>query len=345
MPARRAFSSPDGQSAFRHQTSQRQVMALPSLSELEAAAQVVYRHMPATPQYRWPLLGEEIGTEAWLKHENHTPIGAFKIRGGLVYFHDLSAKGRPKGVITATRGNHGQSVALCARNYGIAATIVVPHGNSVEKNAAMRAFGARLIEHGRDFQAAKEHAQGLAKAEGLHMVPSFHRLLVTGVATGSLELFRAVPDLQTVYVPIGQGSGICGAAAVRNALGSSAEIVGVVSAQARAYAESFAARRMVEIEVTTKIADGMAVRTPDPEALEVIWREVDRIVEVTDDEVGAAIATIFKSTHNCAEGAGAAAFAAMRKERDRLKGRKVAGVLSGGNIDRAVFAAALQAAG
>jgi threonine dehydratase len=316
---------------------------LPALKEIEAAAQVVHRHMPATPQYRWPLLCERAGLEVWLKHENHTPIGAFKIRGGLVYFHQLADKASPKGVISATRGNHGQSIALCARNYRIPATIVVPHGNSAEKNAAMRGFGAKLIEHGRDFQAAKEHAERVAEDEGLHMVPSFDVRLVAGVATGSLELFRAVPDLETLYVPIGQGSGICGAAAVRNALGSAAEIVGVVSAGARAYAESFKQRRMAEVEVTTRLADGMAVRTPDPAALEIIWREVDRIVEVTDEEVAASIRTIFQCTHNCAEGAGAAGFAAILKERARLGGRKVAAVLSGGNIDRELFTAALQA--
>ena len=314
-------------------------MQLPTRQEIEAAAEVVYRHMPPTPQYAWPLLCEDAGAEVWLKHENHTPIGAFKIRGGLVYFSQI---GKPKGVITATRGNHGQSVALCAQRYGIASTIVVPRGNSVEKNAAMRAFGARLIEHGHDFQAAKEHAERLAEEEGMHMVPSFHRLLVAGVATGSVELFRAVPDLQTVYVPIGQGSGICGAAAVRNALGSRAEIVGVVSTQARAYAASFLEGKPVDVEATTRIADGMAVRRADPEALEIICREVDRIVEVSDEEVAAAIAAIFQGTHNCAEGAGAAAFAAIRKERQRLPGRKVAAVLSGGNIDRPLFAAILE---
>lgn len=314
-------------------------MKLPSLEELEAAARIVYRHMPPTPQYCWPLLCERVGAEVWLKHENHTPIGAFKIRGGLVYFSQI---GRPQGVITATRGNHGQSVALCARHYGVPATIVVPHGNSLEKNAAMRAFGARLIEHGHDFQAAKEHAERLANEEGLHMVPSFHRLLVTGVGTASLELLRAVPDLETLYVPIGQGSGICGAAAARNALGSRARIVGVVSSEARAYAASFAARRPVDVDVTTRISDGMAVRKADPDALEAICREVDRIVEVTDDEVAEAIAAIFQSTHNCVEGAGAAAVAAMRKEPAKLKGRKVAGVLSGGNIDRPLFVQVLS---
>jgi threonine dehydratase len=313
-------------------------MNLPTLEEIEAAARLVYRHMPPTPQYRWPLLREHAGTELWLKHENHTPVGAFKLRGGLVYFAQLE---KVKGVIAATRGNHGQSVALCARQYGMKATIVVPHGNSVEKNAAMRSLGADLVEHGEDFQAAREYADSLAKEKGLFMVPSFHRLLVTGVATASLELFHAVDGIDTVYVPIGLGSGICGAVAARNALGSSAEIVGVVSAHARAYAASFATRRVMDAEVTTRLADGMACRTPEPEALEVMWRHVDRIVEVTDDEIAQAIAILFQCTHNCAEGAGAAPFAAIRKERRRLAGRKVAAVLSGGNIDRQVFASVL----
>jgi threonine dehydratase len=313
-------------------------MNLPTLAEIETAAQTVYRAMPPTPQYRWPLLCEHVATEVWLKHENHTPVGAFKLRGGLVYFSQLQ---KQNGVIAATRGNHGQSVAFCARQYGMNATIVVPHGNGLEKNAAMRSLGAALIEHGHDFQAALEHAQSLARDERLHMVPSFHPLLVAGVASASLELFRAVPHLQTVYVPIGLGSGICAAVAVRNALGSSAEIVGVVSAHARAYAVSFEERRPVSVEVGTRIADGMAVRTPDAAALELILKQVDRIVEVSDDEVAQAIAIVFQCTHNCAEGAGAAAFAAIRKERARLAGRKVAAVLSGGNIDREVFASVL----
>ena len=313
-------------------------MNLPTLQEMESAAQIVYRSMPPTPQYRWPLLCEHAGTDVWLKHENHTPVGAFKIRGGLVYFSHLENK---KGVVAATRGNHGQSVALCARQSGIPATIVVPHGNSIEKNAAMRSFGAVLIERGDDFQEAREFAQALARDQGLHMVPSFHHLLVSGVATGSLELLRAVPDLDAVYVPIGLGSGICGAVAARNALGSSAEIVGVVSAHARAYAASFAARRPVSEEVTTRLADGMACRTPEPDALEVMWKHVDRVVEVTDDNIAQAMAILFQCTHNCAEGAGAAPFAAIRKERVRLARRKVAAVLSGGNIDRQAFAEVL----
>ncbi|HEV8110066.1 MAG TPA: threonine dehydratase [Burkholderiales bacterium] len=313
-------------------------MNLPTLAEIEAAAQTVYRAMPPTPQYRWPLVCEHVGTEVWLKHENHTPVGAFKLRGGLVYFSRLE---KVNGVIAATRGNHGQSVAFCARQYGMSATIVVPHGNSVEKNAAMRSLGATLIEHGHDFQAALEHAQSLAGAQRLHMVPSFHPWLVAGVASASLELFHAVPDLQTLYVPIGLGSGICAAVAARNTLGSRAEIVGVVSAHARAYAVSFAQRRPVAVQADTRLADGMAVRTPDAEALELMLKHVDRIVEVSDDEVAQAIAILFQCTHNCAEGAGAAPFAAIRKERARLAGRKVAAVLSGGNIDREVFASVL----
>jgi threonine dehydratase len=314
------------------------MIELPSLAEIEAAARVVYRHMPPTPQYRWPVLCDRLGSDVWLKHENHTPVGAFKLRGGLVYFDPLA---NVPGVIAATRGNHGQSVAYAAREYRVPATIVVPHGNSVEKNAAMRALGARLIEHGHDFQAAFEHAQALAQDERLHMVPSFDRRLVAGVATASLELLRAVPDLQTLYVPIGLGSGICAAIAARNALGLRTEIVGVVSAHARAYAASFAERRPVEAPVTTRLADGMAVRKPDAAALEVIWRYVERLVEVSDDQLARAIALIFEATHNVAEGAGAAGVAALLQERSRIAGRKVAAVLSGGNIDRPLFAEVL----
>ena len=213
---------------------------LPTLADIESASGIVYSAMAATPQYRWPLLRDRLGTEAWLKHENHTPVGAFKIRGGLVYFADLVKNRKVKGVISATRGNHGQSVGLAARRCGIPAKIVVPHGNSVEKNAAMRSLGVELIEHGEDFQAAREHAEALAREHSLHMVPSFHPLLVAGVATCGMELLRSVPDLEMVFVPIGLGSGICGMLAARDALGAKTEVVGVVSAQARAYAASFA---------------------------------------------------------------------------------------------------------
>ena len=314
-----------------------------TLDDITSAARIVYSDMQATPQYRWPLLCERLGTELWVKHENHSPVGAFKIRGGLVYFaHLAQSKQVPKGVIGATRGNHGQSVGYAARRYGIPATIVVPHGNSVEKNAAMRALGVKLIEHGDDFQAAREYAQTLAGEQSLHLVPSFHPLLVAGVATYSLELLQAVKDIDVVYVPIGLGSGICGMLAARDALGLKTEVVGVVSAHARAYALSFDAGHAIESPVTTKLSDGMACRVTEPAALELILKGVDRIVQVTDEEVSAAMRMMFECTHNVCEGAGAAALAAATQEKARLAGRKVAVVASGGNIDQDVFADVLS---
>jgi threonine dehydratase len=311
----------------------------PALAEIEAAARIVYAAQPPTPQICWPLLGARVGAEVWVKHENHTAIGAFKLRGGLVYFHHLLKNGaRPAGVISATRGNHGQSVGYAAKRFGIPATIVVPLGNSLEKNAAMRALGVELIEHGGDFQAAREHAAALAEQRGLHMVPSFHAHLVAGVATASLEFLRAVPGLDGVYVPIGMGSGICGMVAARDALGLATRVVGVVSSGAPAYALSFAAGKPLEHAVTTLLADGMAVRTPDPAALEIILNGVERVAEVTDDEIAAAMRMLFEDTHNVAEGAGAAALAAAIKDQDRLRGRRVGLVLSGGNVDRDKYA-------
>jgi threonine dehydratase len=315
---------------------------LPKLKQLEHAASIVYETMAPTPQYAWPLLKAQLGAEIWVKHENHTPTGAFKLRGGLTYFHDLAKhKDRPLGVISATRGNHGQSVGYAARRYGMSATVVVPHGNSVEKNAAMRALGVGLVEHGADFQAARERASWIAQQRGLHMVPSFHPLLVQGVASYSLELLRAVPDLDMVYVPIGLGSGICGMIAAREALKLKTEIVGVVSELAPAYALSFEQKRAIEHPVSTRIADGMACRTPEPEALEILWRGMARVVRVTDDEIEEAMRLMFSATHNVAEGAGAAGLAAATKERDRLAGRKVALILCGANVDRDVFAQVL----
>jgi threonine dehydratase len=318
---------------------------LPTVSQIETTARHVYAALAPTPQYRWPMLSERLGVDLWLKHENHTPVGAFKLRGGLVYFAEALRAAGTGEVISATRGNHGQSVACAASRSGISCTIVVPHGNSVEKNAAMRALGARLIEHGDDFQAAREHAIALAQSSGAHMVPSFHPLLVQGVATYSLELFRALEGLDRLYVPIGLGSGICGAIAVRNELSPRTEIVGVVSAHARAYALSFASRLPVESPATTALADGMACRVPEPEALEAIWKYVDHVVEVTDDEVAQAMRAIYECTHNCAEGAGAAAVAAVTRERARLGGLKVAAVLSGANVDRGIYAEVLSGTG
>ncbi|MFZ5511695.1 MAG: threonine dehydratase [Pseudomonadota bacterium] len=314
-----------------------------SLPELEQAARIVYQAMPPTPQYCWPLLCQRLGTEVWVKHENHTPVGAFKIRGGLVYFQRLRQR-QPgvAGVIAATRGNHGQSVGYAARRAGLVATIVVPHGNSNEKNAAMRALGVELIEHGEDFQAAAEYAEQLAASRGLHMVPSFHEDLVQGVASYTLEFLRGAPALDVVYVPIGLGSGICAMIAARDALGLATRIVGVVSAHAPAYALSFAHRRAVSHPVDTRLADGVACRTPAPEALEIIWAGAERIVQVSDEEVAQAMRALYTDTHNVAEGAGAIAFAAALGERQRLAGQRVGVVITGGNVDRQIFARVLQ---
>lgn len=314
----------------------------PGLHDIESAARIVYADMPSTPQYRWPMLCDSLGAEIWVKHENQTPVGAFKIRGGLVYFAHLAlSDSLPAGVITATRGNHGQSVGYAARRYGIPATVVVPRENSIEKNAAMRSLGVELIEHGDDFQASLEFAVSLATERSLHFVPSFNKLLVAGVATYSLELFRAVEDIDTAYVPIGLGSGICAMIAVRDALGLGTGIVGVVSSHADAYAQSFEAGRMIESPVSTRLGDGMACRRPNSEALELIRRGVDRIVQVSDEELASAMRLMFECTHNTCEGAGAAALAAAVQEAPRIAGRTVAVVASGGNVDRDIFAAVL----
>ncbi len=312
-----------------------------SSDEIEAAQRVVYAAMPPTPQYAWPLLRERLGTEVWVKHENHTPLGAFKLRGGLVYMHAL-ARREPacRGVISATRGNHGQSIAFAARRHALSATIVVPHGNSTEKNAAMRALGAELIEHGSDFQQAREQAAVLANERGLHFVPSFHRDLVRGVASYWIEFFRAVQPA-VVFVPVGQGSGICACVAARAVTGVTTRIVGVVSAHATAYLDSFRAGRRIEAPVTTQLADGMACRVPDDEPLALMRREVDDVVAVTDDEVAAAMRALFSDTHNAAEGAGAASLAAALQQCDRWRGRSVGVTLCGGNVDRALFARVL----
>ncbi len=316
--------------------------ALPTLADIESAARTVYEEFQATPQYRWALLSERLGTDCWLKHENHNPVGAFKIRGGLTFFEELAKQeALPQEVISATRGNHGQSIAWAARKNGVACTIVVPHGNSLEKNAAMRALGAKLIEHGDDFQAAREHAIALAEQSGALMVPSFHADLLRGVSTMWWELFRAVPDMDVAYVPIGLGSGACSAIAAKLALKHPVRIVGVVSSHATTYADSVAAGHVVEAPVSTEIADGLAVRVADASALAVMIEHLDHIVQVNDTEIAAAMKAIFQDTHNVAEGAGAAAFAAAMQEREQLKGLKVGAALSGGNVDAAVFAKVL----
>lgn len=331
---------------YPHQEKRLTAWPLPTLSQIEAAAQVVYHQFPPTPQYRWALLSQRLGADCWLKHENHTPVGAFKIRGGLTFFDALARRGAlPREVVSATRGNHGQSIGWAARAHGVHCTIVVPRGNSVEKNAAMRALGVELIEHGDDFTESSDHAAHLAEQRGALRVPSFHADLVVGVATYWWEFFQAVPRLDVVYVPIGLGSGACAAIAARRALNHPARIVGVVSAHATTYADSIRAGRVVEAPVGTRLADGMAVRRADGDALAVLREGLDEVVQVSDDEVAAAMRVLYTDTHNLAEGAGAAAWAAAWQQRERLRGQRVGLALTGANVDAAVFASVLRAAG
>jgi threonine dehydratase len=313
-----------------------------SLAEIDRAAVLVRDAVPPTPAYRWPLLCERTGVELWLKHENHTPLGAFKVRGGLTYVDALRRRApHVDRLVCATRGNHGQSVAFAGVRAGLRVTIVVPEGNSPEKNAAMRALGGELVVHGRDFDEAKEHASSLvASDERAHFVPSYHRDLVLGVATIARELFAAA-EFDVVYVPIGLGSGISGAIAVRDLLGLSTEVVGVTSDRFPAYALSFERGERVETEPADTLADGMAVRGPDADALAVIRAGASRVVTVSDEAIRAAMRWIFTDTHNVAEGAGAAAVAAVAADRERLRGKRVAAVVSGGNVDAAVFAGVL----
>jgi threonine dehydratase len=316
---------------------------MPNLAELERAAALVHRTLLPTPALCWPLLAARVGAETWVKHENHTPIGAFKIRGGLAYLAALREREPDmRGIIAATRGNHGQSVALAARRLGFAATIVVPEGNSRDKNAAMRAFDAELVEHGHDFQAAYEYSREVAAERRLHLVPSFDTALVAGVASYALELFRAVADIDTVYVPIGLGSGICGTMAVRDALGLNTKVVGVVAAKAPAYALSFSAGRAVATDSAETMADGLACRVPNAAALAAILKGAERVITVSDDEIRAAMRHLFTDTRNVAEGAGAAALAGLLQEKERMAGKRVAIIVSGGNVDRPLFASVLS---
>jgi threonine dehydratase len=309
-----------------------------SLAELEQAHELVRQAVPPTPAHAWPLLSERLGASVTVKHENHTPIGAFKVRGGLTYVDRLKRqRSNTPGLISATRGNHGQSLAFAGQRHGLPVMIYVPRGNSVEKNRAMRALGATLVEHGEDFQAAREEAYRRAAIGGLEMVPSFHPWLVLGVATYALELLRKVPDLEVLYVPIGQGSGICGCILVRDLLGLRTEIVGVQSTFAPSYALSFAAGTVVTTETSNTLADGMATRIPDADALAIIRKGASRIVQVSDEEIASAVRAYWTDTHNLAEGAGAAPLAAALQEKNRVAGKRVGLVLSGGNIDFDLF--------
>ncbi|TLX55305.1 threonine dehydratase [Stutzerimonas nosocomialis] len=313
------------------------------LDALRDAVRIIRPQVPPTPQYAWPLLQRRLGCELWVKHENHTPAGAFKVRGGVLYVHELLRR-EPgvRGLITATRGNHGQSLAMAARLVGLPIRILVPHGNALEKNAAMRAFGAEVIEHGRDFDEARLAAGELAARDGWHFVPSLHPDLVRGVATYALELFEATPPLRRVYVPIGLGSGICGLIHTRDLLGLDTEIVGVVARGADAYAQSFEQGRILHTERADTLADGMACRMPAAEAFEIIRNGAARILRVVDDEqIRQAIRILHEDTHNLAEGAGAAALAAAITERELNRDERIAVIQSGANIDRTLLASIL----
>src|SRR5215471_2242586 len=315
---------------------------LPQLDEIREAQRLIYSVLQPTAQISWPLLNQRLRANVWVKHENHTPIGAFKARTAVVYAAELFRKSNSiKGLITATRGNHGQSVALAGQRFHVAVTIVVPVGNSAEKNAVMRAQGANLIEFGKDYQEAREHAAKLAVEQGLHVVPIYHRDFVKGIASYWIELFSTVPALDIVYVPIGMGSGICAGSAVRNGMGLKTKIVGVVAEGAPAYALSFEAGRKIEAPVTTLLADGMACRVPDDASLAIVLENVERVIQVSEENIRQAMRTIFTDTHNVAEGAGAAGFAAALKEKSALNGKRVGIVLTGGNVDRDIFARVL----
>jgi threonine dehydratase len=313
-------------------------MALFTLDELEATAAIVGTFVPPTPAYAWPLLAVRTGAEVIVKHENHTPTGSFKARGGLVYVDALRrAGGMPRGLVTATRGNHGQSVAIAAARNGLPAVIVVPEGNSSEKNAAMAAYGGQLVTAGKDFDESRAIAAEIQRERGYHFVPTFHRELVKGVATYAHELFTSHADLDVVYVPIGMGSGICGLITVRDLVGLETEIVGVVAANAPAFALSFEAGRPVSTNAARTFADGLACRDPQAEAFEIIAAGAARVVRVSEEEIAEAIRIYYTATHNLAEGAGAAPLAALLQEKDRYAGRRVGLILTGGNIDMAVF--------
>lgn len=313
-------------------------MSLFTLSDLEDALPIVRRLVPETPAFDWPLLKQRFGFDIAVKHENHTPIGAFKARSSIVFIQKhIDEIGRPSGVVTATRGNHGQSMALAARTLGLPATIVVPEGNAEGKNRAMQAFGADLLIDGRDFDMSRRTAAQLAEDRGLLMVPSFHRNIVMGVATYALEFFRSHPDLDVVYVPVGMGSGACGLITVRDLLGLKTEIVPVVTEKAPAYRLSLEAGRIVTTDTALTFADGMACREPLQQALDILHAGAARIVSVSDDEIAEAIRILFADTHNLAEGAGAAALAALAKDADRLAGKKAGIILSGGNLDEAMM--------
>lgn len=313
-------------------------MPLFTLQALEDAHQLVQRFVPPTPTHAWPLLQKRTGLEVFVKHENHTPTGSFKARGGLVYVDQLlRSESKPLGLVTATRGNHGQSIALSATRNGMVCRVVVPRGNSEEKNAAMRAFGAEVIEAGDDFDESRKVAQKIHEEDGFSPVPPFHEALVKGVATYALELFTQLKDLDVVYVPIGMGSGICGLITVRDLLGLKTKIIGVTADQAPAFTLSFKAGHPVQTQSANTIADGMACRDPQHQPLEIILKGAEDVVTVSETAIVDAMAAYYTDTHNLAEGAGAAPLAALIANQHKHQGERVGLILTGGNIDLSLF--------
>jgi threonine dehydratase len=312
-------------------------MVEPTLADVQAARCVVYRTLKASPLLVHPLLQARTGLNIYVKHENHNPTGAFKVRGGLNLIANLSPQER-RGVITATTGNHGQSIALACLREGVPCTIIVPVGNNPEKNAAMRSLGADVVEFGRDFDQARERVEDLQRQNGLRYVHSANEpMLISGVATYALEIFEELPDVDVILVPIGGGSGACGCAMVRTWMGSSAEVIGVQAEGANAFARSWLTGNRVTGDRADTFAEGMATRVTFDLTFGILQRELNDIVTLSEDELKAGVRLALETTHNLAEGAGAAALAAAVKLADRLRGKKVVCVMSGGNIDRATL--------
>jgi threonine dehydratase len=313
------------------------LMDAPTLADVYAARGRVYRVVSPTPLMRHPLLAAETGLDVLVKHENHNPTGAFKVRGGLNLIGSLSDEER-RGVVTATTGNHGQSIALACQRERVPCTIVVPLGNNPEKNAAMRALGAELVEHGRDFDEARERVEQLQHERGLRYVHSANEpLLIAGVATYALEIFEAQPDVDVILVPVGGGSGACGCGLVRTAVGSRAQVIGVQAERADAFARSWKGASRVVGEKADTFAEGMATRVTFDLTFGILKQELNDIITLSEAELAEGVRLALRATHNLAEGAGAAPLMAAMKLRDRLAGKKVVCVMSGGNIDRATL--------
>lgn len=313
-------------------------MEFPSFEDALRARELVMQHLRRTPTWSYPALSRELGCELFIKHENHQPIGAFKVRGGISLMASLSDLERGRGVVAATRGNHGLSLAYAARLFGTRAVIVVPHGNNPEKNEAMRALGAELVEYGRDFDEACQQAERLVASQGLRYIHSAEEpAMLAGVASLGIELFEDVPDLDYVFVPVGLGSGICGICLARGVLSPRTQVVGVQAERAPSIYLSWKQKRLVTTESADTFADGLATRVPAELTLEVIQRDVADFVAVGEGAIAWAIRDLLRYTHNLAEGAGAAPLAAIRERRDWVRGKRVAMIMSGGNIDTATL--------